>query len=804
MDLYRPNNERISSQDLLGIIKDPKRYLEAFCKIKTKEGGLAPFILNEAQKDFFNTLRTDKRIIINKCRQIGFSTAATGYIYHKAITTPGITCALVGYNSSLTRELLDKVKTLLRSTPEEVRPRVEYNSKEEITFPQLDSKILVLPSTENVGRGYTLQACLLTEVAFWEKADEKMVAIENSVPASGQIIVESTPNGISNWYARNWLSEESAYTKKAYGWWWHYCIDDETEILTADGWKKRTEFKKGDRHFSVNLKTKEVEVKEATDLFESDFDGEMVHFESQGLDMMVTPNHRCVSRVYKGYMKEETWKDDWVLKKAEDINKGDHMPLSTNGWSENVDKKYSDAFVELIGWIITEGTFEKYLISIAQNPGDKLDRIVKSCNDLNLKFTVSRATEAGCMRVRIWSGSTKEIKKVLSKSKELPLKFILDLTHDQLVILQKTLIDGDGWKIGKSEFFCQKDASITDNFQILAALIGRSSRSVEVIGKTNFYVTSIRTADFARRFRKTYKRYKGKVWCPTNANGTIIIRRNGKVMITGQSEDEINLIKARMNNPMKFAQEYSLELLASGRLVFDQDVIKRQSKNIVNVGDKYKDKKGEIQTVTEWNGLRMYKEPEAGGVYVVGADTSEGVVGGDYSTCSILDRETGEEVGFYRGLMAPDKFGKKLDEWGRKFNNALMVVEINNHGLTVLTILKQLMYPTLYFRPSQLETMGTSYSDRLGWKTTKLTRPLMIDDLGQALREDSITVHSKEIVNEMTTFIYDKQNNPTAQSGSHDDGIFSLGIAFQGFKILWKGELSQIDYNHHLPISTNY
>lgn len=61
----------------LNRIKDPKLYLERFCKIKTKQSGLQPFILNEAQKDLYNTLNKHNRVIILKARQIGFSTAVT-------------------------------------------------------------------------------------------------------------------------------------------------------------------------------------------------------------------------------------------------------------------------------------------------------------------------------------------------------------------------------------------------------------------------------------------------------------------------------------------------------------------------------------------------------------------------------------------------------------------------------------------------------------------------------------------------------------------------------------------------------
>ena len=477
---------------LLQRIKDPKFYLENFTKIKVKQGGLKPFILNEAQKDFFNTLKTDKRIIVLKSRQIGFSTAATGFIYHKTITTPGITSALIGYNSDLTSELLDKVKTFWRTTPDELKPAIQYNSKYEISFPKIDSKIIVLPSTENVGRGYTLQACLLTELGFWEKDEEKMVALENSVPADGLIIIESSPNGMSNLFYRMCMAEDNGYTKKKYGWWWHY------------------------------------------------------------------------------------------------------------------------------------------------------------------------------------------------------------------------------------------------------------------------------------------------------------------------NEEEIEVIRKRMNNPRKFAQEYAMAFLSSGRLVFDESVIKKQSKNILNVGDIVEYPDGTKKPVYVWENLRIYREPSPEDTYVIGADSSEGIEGGDFSTCVIWNRRTGEEVAFYRGLVAPDKFGVLLDKWGREFNNALIVVEVNNHGLTVLTILKQKMYPSLYFRQSQYETIGTTFSDRLGWRTTKLTRPLLIDDLAQVLRDGDLIIHSKELINEMTTFIYDKFNNAIAQQGSHDDVIFAAGIGFQGFKILYTGKLNQIDYSQHLPSTYNY
>jgi hypothetical protein len=469
---------------------DPKFYLESFTKLKGKTPGLIPFILNEAQKDLFNALNAHSRVIILKARQMGFSTAVTGYLYHKTITTPGTNTALIGYNSDLTAELLDKVKTFYRTTPDSIRPQIQYNSKYEISFPAIDSKILVLPSSENVGRGYTLHNVLCTELAFWDKAEEKMLAIENAVPQDGKIIIESTPNAMGNLYHRMWMAD-NGYAKQQYGWWWGY------------------------------------------------------------------------------------------------------------------------------------------------------------------------------------------------------------------------------------------------------------------------------------------------------------------------TEEEIDVIRRRINNPMRFAQEYGLEFLSSGRPVFASDLIKKLRKGIYKIGDKVKDENNTETEVTQnEDGLIMYYPPRADRSYVAGADVAEGVTGGDYSVVTIFDRASGEEVAFWRGYMPPDRFGNLLDKFGRLYNNALMVVEINNHGLSTVTALKNKMYPQIYFRPVvKMDTMGTNYSDRMGWKTTKVTRPLMIDDLREALSDGSYKVHTEKTLDEMLTFVFDDGGNMVSQSSFHDDCIFASAIAFQGFKILYNGKLDQLDEDKYGIVS---
>ncbi len=261
--------------------------------------------------------------------------------------------------------------------------------------------------------------------------------------------------------------------------------------------------------------------------------------------------------------------------------------------------------------------------------------------------------------------------------------------------------------------------------------------------------------------------------------------------------------KKRMNDPQKFAQEYELAFLSSGRMVFDPESVEKMRAHILKVGDVITDQDGVNHTVREENGWIIYKDPVPGNMYVVGADVSEGITGGDFSVAMIFDRKTGEEVAFYRGLIAPDRFGETLNKWGRIYNNALMTVEVNNHGLTTITILKQLIYPAMYFRPAKFEVVGAPWSDKLGWKTTKMTRTLMIDDFNQSIREFDLIIHSKPVLDEMVVFVYDKNNSMGAQDGFHDDCIFAGAIAFQGFKVLSTAPQNQLS-DTHSPVFGGY
>ncbi|MDP2924247.1 MAG: GDP-mannose 4,6-dehydratase [Candidatus Omnitrophota bacterium] len=85
------------------------------------------------------------------------------------------------------------------------------------------------------------------------------------------------------------------------------CYDEETRALTTEGLKTYKELKRGDYVFSLNPKTKEIEIKPIEKVIIQPYKGEMVRFKNKRIDLLVTPNHNMfIINTNKSRMLVET------------------------------------------------------------------------------------------------------------------------------------------------------------------------------------------------------------------------------------------------------------------------------------------------------------------------------------------------------------------------------------------------------------------------------------------------------------------------------------------------------------------
>ena len=167
--------------------------------------------------------------------------------------------------------------------------------------------------------------------------------------------------------------------------------------------------------------------------------------------------------------------------------------------------------------------------------------------------------------------------------------------------------------------------------------------------------------------------------------------------------------------------------------------------------------------------------------YLAVADVSRGD-GADYSTLHMIKLETLEIVGEYQGKPTPDMYANFLNQVGREFGNAMLVVENNNIGYTVLDKLVDHQYPNLYYSVKStheyIEQHQAEYTNSAiaGFTTSMKTRPLIVAKLEEFIRNKLITIYSSRTINEMKTFIW-RNGKPQAMKGYHDDLIMALAIA---------------------------
>jgi len=338
--------------------------------------------------------------------------------------------------------------------------------------------------------------------------------------------------------------------------WRGYCIDTDTQALTKRGWLGINDISEDDTILSYSNGS--LVWSRIKSIYRGHYDGLMHRLTVRGMDALITPNHKLVTE--RGLIK------------AEHLIESDKVILMGSAVEDGCGI-YEDSFVELAGWIVTEGCYESNekgikRITIYQNVGPKADRIRNCLIKLGYKFSESPPGKKNIT----FAISREDSRKIASllPNKNLSMDFILSLTNIQRELLINTMIDVDGWRTNGHRRYVQKNKDGIDILQALCTLAGIKTNYYLIedhpsYGKTsNFYqmnlfssrgnTTRAECIDFhgGKRNGRTGRGlgsgrgkeyhpnepttyYNGMVWCPETEYGCFVARRNGKAYITGNT-----------------------------------------------------------------------------------------------------------------------------------------------------------------------------------------------------------------------------------------------------------------------------
>lgn len=230
-------------------------YASKCLKIRTKSGAVKPFFLNKAQLHIHNLLEKQKgetgkvRALCLKGRQQGCSTYVGGRFYHKVTHHFGYQAFILTHALDATQNLYKMAQRFYQNTPIAVKPQVTTSNAKELIFGVLDSGYkLGTAENKSVGRSATIQLLHGSEIGFWNNAAEHAKGIMQAVPSEPgtEIILESTANGVGNFFHQQWqLAEagQSEYIAIFVPWFWQeeyqkevnegFTLTDEEEELKS-------------------------------------------------------------------------------------------------------------------------------------------------------------------------------------------------------------------------------------------------------------------------------------------------------------------------------------------------------------------------------------------------------------------------------------------------------------------------------------------------------------------------------------------------------------------------------------------
>jgi hypothetical protein len=206
-------------------------------------------------------------------------------------------------------------------------------------------------------------------------------------------------------------------------------------------------------------------------------------------------------------------------------------------------------------------------------------------------------------------------------------------------------------------------------------------------------------------------------------------------------------------------------------------------------------------------GLDIYEKSKPDHNYLITVDVARGM-GNDYSAFIVFDTTSFpyKVVAKYRNNeIKPMLFPSIINEVGKGYNNAWILVEVNDIGDQVANILHfDLEYDNILMcsmrgRAGQL--VGTGFSGKksqLGVRMTAAVKKLGCSNLKTLMEDDKLLTIDYDIISELTTFAQ-KHNSFGAEEGCNDDlamclVIFSWLVAQPYFKEMTDNDIRKRIY----------
>lgn len=328
------------------------------------------------------------------------------------------------------------------------------------------------------------------------------------------------------------------------------CFDDQTEVLTKNGWSKFPDLLDNDLVAQYDKNTNQITFSKPLKKIVRKYQGKMHHYFSDGTDLMVTPNHEILIKhpSHDKYTKKRSCEGKW----------GRNYRYPTSGYAVCENPYLFGDIDRLLVAIQADGSFYgttpsgkgRRDVCFLLKKERKINRLSEILNRLKIQFKITNKEDGGkVFNFHLPDYLVVDIFKVKSFD-------YIDITRVDSEFGKKFLSELCEWdsthynNSGLGFMYYNTNESAINKVQAIAALSGYSTnkginRTAEEIKNSltpkGFIRKSAKTcynlglipSDMATYPYRTEIMYDGMVYCLTMPSGCLVTRRGKRVAISG-------------------------------------------------------------------------------------------------------------------------------------------------------------------------------------------------------------------------------------------------------------------------------
>lgn len=328
----------------------------------------------------------------------------------------------------------------------------------------------------------------------------------------------------------------------------HGCYDIETEVLTADGWKFWPDVTMEDR-LATRTYGGVLEYHRPVRLINFVHKGRMYRVDSQGVDLLVTPDHKmlaCPTTTREGRKLQ-----DFRLIKAEDLGHASHAYVKTADWFGGESSEITEDEAAFLGFHIGDGHYAGgNTVRFRLRRERKIAWLTRLVARLGWglhqdgdRYTVSLSADS--VAVSMLAETYNE-----NGEKRIPARLLLEEKHIAEA-LYEGLLNSDGHVGRTGESYDTTSPELASQIQHLALHLGIAANVcyVQEARESSYGDKPLTRLSILRRNLKPelnrnagcqgrtswVEDWEGEVFCAEVTNNTLYVRRGGKPVWSGNS-----------------------------------------------------------------------------------------------------------------------------------------------------------------------------------------------------------------------------------------------------------------------------